>query len=721
MTRPLIIVESPAKARTIEKFLGRRYRVKASLGHVIDLPKSQLGVDPEHNFAPKYITIRGKTKVLKELQAAAKDSSRVLLATDPDREGEAIAWHLANALGVPPSDCRVEFHEITRDAVRKALERPRGINADKVNAQQARRILDRLVGYKLSPLLWRKVRRGLSAGRVQSVAVKLIVDREVEIRAFEPEEFWTVTAWLYRPEDGPEAAFAGRLHAYQGTKLKVGNQEEAEAIVARLEGCDYVAAKVTRRTRRRRPPPAFTTSSLQQDAARRLGFGARRTMQVAQQLYEGLDLGPLGRTGLITYIRTDSTRVAQEAVDQARDHIRERFGAQYVGRGRPRAKSANPRAQEAHEAIRPTQAPRTPEEIRGYLSQDQYRLYVLVWQRFIASQMSAAVFDTVSADISAGEYIFRASGQTLRFPGFTAVYRDVRGEDRNGREDDGSAILPDLEEGRRLALRELAPKQHFTQPPARYSEATLVRALEELGIGRPSTYAPIIETIQQRGYVVQEDRRFNPTPLGEAVNGLLEKQFPDIVSVGFTANMEASLDQVERGEQDWLKLLHRFYGPFVETLDKAEKNLQRVKIPTQETDIPCDKCGRMMVIKHGRYGPFLACPGFPECRNTRPLQRRVEAGKCPICGRMLVERKTKRGRKFYGCEGYPECTFISWNKPLPQKCPRCGTFLVQKRDKERGVYYRCGKADCGFETESLNGLKQAPEASAQDAPSEEGG
>jgi len=705
--KPLIIVESPAKARTIERFLGRRYRVKASLGHVIDLPKSQLGVDPEQGFAPKYITIRGKTKVLKELREAAKQASNVLLATDPDREGEAIAWHLSNALEVPPSECRIEFHEITKDAIARALERPRAIDMDKVNAQQARRILDRLVGYKLSPLLWRKVRRGLSAGRVQSVAVRMIADREAEIRAFVPEEFWSVTAWLYRPEDGPDASFAGRLHAYRGSKVKIHTEEEAGRILAGLEGKEYVVAAVNRKTRRRQPPPAFTTSSLQQEASRRLGFPARRTMQIAQQLYEGLDMGPMGRTGLITYIRTDSTRVSEEAVAQARDYIRETFGAQFVGRGRAPAKQANPRVQGAHEAIRPTQSPRTPDAVRGYLTSDQYRLYSLVWERFVGSQMAAAVFDMVSADIAAGDYTFRATGQTMRFPGFTAIYRDARSEEQEAGEEEGPAALPALSDGDKLSLRQLLRKQHFTQPPPRYSEATLVKALEELGIGRPSTYAPIIETIQQRGYVVQEERRFHPTPLGETVNKLLEDHFPDIVSVGFTANMEASLDQVERGDEDWLRLLHRFYGPFVSTLGEAEKNLGRVKVPVEETDIPCDKCGRMMVIKHGRYGPFLACPGFPECRNTRPLQRRVEAGKCPLCGRVLVERKTKRGRRFYGCEGYPECTFISWNKPLPQTCPRCHTFLVQKRDKTRGVYYKCGNDKCDFEVQSLKALDQA--------------
>jgi DNA topoisomerase-1 len=705
-------VESPAKARTIEKFLGRRYKVKASLGHLIDLPKSQLGVDPESDFAPKYITIRGKTKILKELRDAAKEASGVLLATDPDREGEAIAWHLSNALQLPCADCRIEFHEITKDAIARALQRPRNIDMDKVNAQQARRILDRLVGYKLSPLLWRKVRKGLSAGRVQSVAVRLIVDREAEIRAFRTEEFWSLTAWVYRPEDGPDCSFAGKLHSVAGDKIALRSSADADKIVARLEGSAYAVAAVERRTRRRQPPAPFTTSSLQQEAARRLGFAARRTMQVAQQLYEGLDLGPLGRTGLITYIRSDSTRVAAEAVAQAREYVRGRYGQPFVGRGRGPAKAAGPVVQGAHEAIRPTQVLRTPDDVRSHLNSDQFRLYGLIWERFVASQMTAAVFDVVSADIAAADCLFRATGQTMRFAGFTAVYRYAREEQDHEKDEDATLILPELAKGERLDLRELIPKQHFTQPPPRYSEATLVKTMEELGIGRPSTYAPIIETVQVRGYVHQEERRFHPTPLGEAVTKLLADHFPDVVSVGFTASMEESLDQVERGEEDWLKLLHRFYGPFVDTLGQAERNLERVKIPAEETEIPCEKCGRMMVIKHGRYGPFLACPGFPECRNTRPLQRKVEAGRCPLCGKALVERKTKRGRKFYGCEGYPECTFTSWNKPLQQKCPKCGAFLVQKRSKERGIYYQCGRRECDFQTQSLRGLKDAAAATA---------
>ncbi len=735
MERPLIIVESPAKARTIEKFLGRRYKVKASVGHLIDLPKSQLGVDPEQDFAPKYITIRGKTKILKELRDAAKAAPRVLLATDPDREGEAIAWHLARALDIDEHGCRVEFREITKEAVTKAVQSPRGIDINRVNAQQARRILDRLVGYKLSPLLWRKVQRGLSAGRVQSVAVKLIVDREAEIRAFVREEYWSVTAWLRLPEAKTEDSFPARLQTVHGEKANLPNEAETQSVLASLEGKPYQVLKVTKRARRRQPPPAFTTSTLQQEAARRFGFAPRRAMQVAQQLYEGLDLGPIGRTGLITYIRTDSTRVAAEAVDQARQYIEQRFGSAFTGKRRAGAAALRPLAQDAHEAIRPTQATRTPDEVRAHLNNDQFRIYQLIWERFVGSQMAAAVYDMVSVDIEAGDCVFRATGQTVRFPGFTilqgdggrgaAAERKQRGQDdaeqaegeRDEREerDDQTVVLPDLAERQDLTLSRLEPKQHFTQPPPRYSEASLVKTLEELGIGRPSTYHQITETIQQRGYTRQEERRFYATPLGETVTALLADHFPDIVDVAFTAKMENSLDEVEKGDENWLSILHRFYGPFVTTLEEAERNLQRVQVPAEETDIACDKCGKMMVVKHGRYGPFLACPGFPECRNTRPLAKKVQAAQCPLCGKALLERKSKRGRRFYGCEGYPECTFTSWNKPLPQTCPECGAFLVQKRSKERGTYYVCGRDGCEFEAKSLRGLKARSTAGAEDS------
>jgi len=720
LAKPLIIVESPAKAKTIEKFLGRKYRVKASVGHVIDLPKSQLGVDVDDGFKPKYITIRGKTKILNELRAAAKESKEVLLATDPDREGEAIAWHLANALDLGACRCRITFQEITADAVRQAVAQPRQIDVDRVNAQQARRVLDRLVGYKLSPLLWRKVQRGLSAGRVQSVAVRLVVDRELEIRAFVPEEYWSLTAWLTRQQDAPAAAFPARLIAHHGKKIKLGDQAASQAALAGLQGASYRVTKVDRRERRRQPAAPFTTSTLQQEASRRHGFGARRTMQAAQQLYEGLDLGAQGRTGLVTYIRTDSTRVADEAVTQAQHYITSQFGPAYLGKGRrARPTAEGPSIQDAHEAIRPTGIERLPDEVKPFLTGDQYRVYRLIWERFVASQMAAAVFDAVSADIAANDYTFRATGQTVRFPGFQAVYTETR-EDQPKEDEQDKAILPELAPADLLNLQRLDPKQHFTQPPPRYSEASLVKALEELGIGRPSTYAPIIDTIQQRGYVRQEERRFHPTPLGETVTDLLRNHFPTIVDVNFTAGMEAQLDQVEKGQVDWIALLQQFYGPFAATIEAAETNLERVKVPVEETDVVCDKCGRNMVIRHGRFGPFLACPGFPECRNTKPLVKKVDAH-CPLCGGAVLEKKSKRGRKFYGCERYPECTFTSWNKPLAQVCPKCGTFLVQKRSKADGVFYACASEQCDFTAKSLPGLSsgQGEDDAAAAEPADE--
>jgi len=677
------------------------------MGHVIDLPKSQLGVDVEQGFAPKYITIRGRAKVLKELQAAAKPAGRVLLATDPDREGEAIAWHLSRALDLDGQPCRISFREVTGAAVKQAVSEPREIDLSLVNAQQARRILDRLVGYELSPLLWRKVQRGLSAGRVQSVAVRLIVDREEEINAFVPEEFWSLTAWVHRPEDEPQRAFAAKLIGKGDAKTPLRTEQEAAAVVQDLEGCDYVVGKVTKRQRRRQPAPAFTTSTLQQEASRRHGFGARRTMRAAQQLYEGMDLGPLGRSGLITYMRTDSTRVSEEAVEQAQSYISQAFGAAYLGKGRRPARQAGPASQGAHEAIRPTNVAISPDRVGQYLTGDQSRLYKLIWERFVASRMSPAVYDVVSVDITAGEWLFRATGQTVRFAGFLAVYAETRENGDEAGADDSDALLPELSKGDRLTLARLSPKQHFTQPPPRYSEASLVKTLEERGIGRPSTYAPIIETIQQRNYVHLDEKRFRPTPLGTTVTQLLRDQFPDIVDVGFTANMETRLDSIEKGDEDWLSLLEEFYGPFKQTLLDAEANLARVKVPSEETDIPCDKCGRMMVIKHGRFGPFLACPGFPDCRNAKPMAKRVVAASCPQCGGAILEKKSKRGRRFYGCERYPECDFTSWNKPLPQTCPECDAFLVQKRGGKDGASYACSRRDCSFTTASLRGLKKS--------------
>ncbi|HHT02083.1 MAG TPA: type I DNA topoisomerase [Firmicutes bacterium] len=692
MAKPLLIVESPAKARTIEKFLGRRFQVKASLGHVRDLPKSQLGVNVDNHFEPKYITIRGKGNVIKELRKAAKDSPRVLLATDPDREGEAISWHLAHILDLPDdSPCRIEFREITKEAVNKALQDPRPIDNRLVDAQQARRVLDRLVGYKLSPLLWRKVRKGLSAGRVQSVALRLICDREEEIAAFEPQEYWTLDVVLHPDGLGAEDIFSASFYGRAGEgKQEIANQDEVEEIMAALQGSSFSVSTVTRRERRRHPAPPFTTSSLQQEAARKLNFSARRTMVVAQQLYEGLDLGKEGTVGLITYIRTDSTRIADTARAEVIEHVKERFGPQYVGKG-SRGRTVRG-AQEAHEAIRPTSVRRTPEQLKNFLSRDQLRLYKLIWQRLVASQMADVVLDTVSVDISAGPYILRANGQKVKFPGFTVLYQEGKDEEDD---DQGDRRLPDLVAGQALEPLEMNPKQHFTQPPPRFSEAMLVKTLEEKGIGRPSTYAPIIETLLQRGYVVKEDNRFHPTELGKVVLELLVEHFPQIVNVNFTARIEGELDRVEEGEADWREIVQDFYRGFALELERAEKEIGKIALPEEEAAIPCEKCGRMMVIKHGRYGKFLACPGFPACRNTKRIQETLGVN-CPECGGEMVVRKTKRGRPFYGCANYPDCRFVVWNKPSRKTCPQCGAFMTVKRRRGQTSLYQCARPGCGF-------------------------
>lgn len=702
MSKNLIIVESPAKAKTIEKFLGRRYTVKASMGHVRDLPKSQLGVNVEADFEPKYITIRGKGDVLKELRDAAKKADKVFLATDPDREGEAISWHLAHILNIPHDQpVRIEFHEITKDAIQRAIKNPRTIDRSRVDAQQARRILDRLVGYKLSPLLWRKVRRGLSAGRVQSVAVRLIVDREAEIGAFQPEEYWSLTARV--AADGGSAPFAAKFYGTDEGKVELKSEAQTRQVMeAVLRGAGagfagevlFQVRSVKRKEKRRNPAFPFTTSSLQQEASRKLGFTVRRTMSVAQQLYEGLELGEAGHTGLVTYIRTDSTRIAAEAEEAARQFIQEQYGAAFIPAEK---REAEKRAGEqgAHEAIRPTDVTRTPDSIKPYLTPDQLRLYRLIWERFVASQMAPAVLDTVSVEIAAGDQLFRASGSTIKFPGFMKIY--IEGEDEEGPKDE-EGLLPDLTEGQMLRLVELVPKQHFTQPPPRYTEAMLVRALEEKGIGRPSTYAPIIETIQARGYVEKKEKRFVPTELGQVVTEILREYFPSIIDVAFTAHLEEELDQVEEGDVHWKEVLREFYGPFEETLKEAEEKVGGFELPDEETDVPCEKCGRMMVIKHGRFGRFLACPGFPECRNTKPLLEETGVT-CPVCGQgKVVERKSKKGgRRFYGCSRYPECDFVSWEKPVAEQCPNCGApYLVEKRLKDVGLVHMCKQEGCDF-------------------------
>lgn len=690
MAKSLIIVESPAKAKTIKKFVGRGYQVEASMGHVRDLPRSQFGVDLNNGFEPKYITIRGKGKVLDQLRKSVRNAGKVFLATDPDREGEAISWHLAQALGLnDKSPLRISFNEVTGDAVKMALKNPRPIDERLVDAQQARRVLDRLVGYKLSPLLWRKVRRGLSAGRVQSVAVRLICDREEEIRNFVPEEYWTLTALLSAGESGD--TFEARYYGTKDSKRELKTEAQVEELLRALEGVEYRVSVVERKERPRRPAPPFTTSTLQQEASRKLGFTAQRTMRVAQQLYEGLEVAGEGTVGLVTYIRTDSTRVSKGAMAEAKDYIQNTFGRNFSS---PRARGkTSAAAQEAHEAIRPTSVGREPDVLKQDLSRDQYRLYKLIWERFVASQMAAAILNLVRVDIEAGSSIFRATGSTLKFPGFMILY--VEGKDEED-EEHLESLLPELGEGTRLTLHRLVPKQHFTQPPPRYTEAALVKELEKKGIGRPSTYAPIIQTVQQRGYVGKEKKRFVPTELGQVVTSLLKEYFPRIVGVEFTADMEEELDKIEEGQRSWRDVLHEFYGPFSENLAEAEEEIDKVQIPAEETDEVCEKCGRTMVIKHGRFGRFLACPGFPECRNTRPLLEKIGV-ECPDCGGEIVERRSRRGRLFYGCGNYPECGFVSWQKPTQQKCPRCSAFMVEKRSKRKGRFYRCSRENCGSE------------------------
>lgn len=685
MADALVIVESPSKAKTIGKYLGSKFIVKASMGHVRDLPKSQIGVEVENDFNPKYITIRGKGSILKELKDARKKVKKVYLAADPDREGEAIAWHLAHALELDETaDCRVVFNEITKQAVKDAFKTPRKINMDLVNAQQARRILDRLVGYKISPLLWKKVKKGLSAGRVQSVAVKIILDRENEINDFEPEEYWSITAKL--TADGNP--FEAKFHQLNGTKTELGSEAEVQAILKQIEGASFTVKEVKEKERSRNPSAPFTTSSLQQEAARKLNFRASKTMSVAQQLYEGVDLGKEGTVGLITYMRTDSTRIAASAQEEAKEYIIGKYGEPFAPET-PRnysKKAAN--AQDAHEAIRPTSILRDPDSIKSFMSRDQFRLYKLIWERFIASQMSSAVLDTLSVDIAAGDTIFRAAGSKVRFQGFMKVY--VEGNDDGTTEED--RLLPPLKNGDVLENREIEPKQHFTQPPPRYTEARLVKTLEELGIGRPSTYAPTLETIQKRGYVAIEEKKFMPTELGELVIEQMEEFFPEILNVEFTANMEGDLDHVEEGSEDWVKVLAEFYESFEKRLEFAEEEMKEIEIEDEVSDEICEKCGKPLVYKLGRFGKFLACSGFPDCRNTKPIIKDIGVT-CPKCKEgHVVERRSKKGRIFYGCDKYPECDFVSWDKPSAKPCPSCGSLMIEKRNKQ-GTRLQCTSCD----------------------------
>jgi DNA topoisomerase-1 len=689
MSDYLVIVESPAKAKTIERYLGKKYKVKASMGHVRDLPKSQMGVDPEHNFEPKYITIRGKGPVLKELKTAAKKAKKIYLAADPDREGEAIAWHLAHTLDVDiHSDCRVVFNEITKDAIKESFKHPRPINMDLVDAQQARRILDRLVGYNISPLLWKKVKKGLSAGRVQSVAVKLIIDRENEIKDFVPEEYWTIGAEFFKGKEKFHAVFFG----VKGKKMELSSEEEVKAVLKQLKGNEFEISSVTKKEKKRNPALPFITSSLQQEAARKLNFRAKKTMMLAQQLYEGIEIGKEGTVGLITYMRTDSTRISVVAQAEASAYIEEQFGKEFV-RTEQRKEKKQSNTQDAHEGVRPTSANREPNSIKGYLSRDQFRLYKLIWDRFIASQMASAVLDTMSVDITNGDVLFRANGSKVKFPGFMKVY--VEGSDDILEEKDN--LLPELEKGDKVTSDEIDPKQHFTQPPPRYTEARLVRTLEELGIGRPSTYAPTLDTIQKRGYVALDNKRFIPTELGEIVLELISEFFPEILDVAFTAKMEQDLDEVEDGKSGWVKIIDEFYKGFEVRLKKAETEMEKVEIKDEFAGEDCEVCGSPMVFKMGRYGKFMACSNFPDCRNTKPIVKEIGV-KCPKCNEgNIIERKSKKKRIFYGCDRYPECDFLSWDKPIERKCPKCDQILVEKKLK-KGTQVQCTNCDYKEET-----------------------
>ena len=684
----LLIVESAAKAKTIGKFLGKGYTIKASVGHIKDLPKSKLGIDVDNNFEPQYITIRGKGTLLKEIKEEAQKASRVLLATDPDREGEAIAWHLQNAIKIPPGEkCRIEFNEITREAVKSAIKNSRQVDMDRVNAQQARRVLDRLVGYNLSPLLWSKVRKGLSAGRVQSVVVRLICEREEEIRKFVSEEYWTIEVVLTTAEG---KSFLARVSTRGEQKIEIGSEQQKDEIVKSLEDNKLTVTKVEKKEKRKKAAPPFITSTLQQEGARRLNFYSKRTMKVAQELYEGLEIGKEGTVGLITYLRTDSTRVAGSAQMEVLDYIRSQYGEQFAPNS-PNEYKNKQGAQDAHEAIRPTSATRSPESIKQFLSRDQYRLYKLIWDRFVASQMTPAVYDTLTVDIAAGEYGLRASSSQLKFAGYKKVYKDSE-------EEEVKNYIPQLKKGEKVFLQETRPEQHFTQPPSRFSEASLIKLLEEKNIGRPSTYAPIIDTILKRNYVERQNKQFAPTELGFIVVDLLKNNFNDIVDAEFTARMEENLDLIEEGEMNWTQVVDTFYRPFAADLEKASAMIEKVEIKDEEAGKDCPECGKAMLIKHGRFGKFMACSGFPECRHTESFLE--EAGvDCPLCGGAILALKSKKGRRFYGCSKYPDCQFRSWNKPTGEKCPTCGDILVEKQNRNKEMEAVCHNPECKFSKE----------------------
>lgn len=695
----LVIVESPAKAKTIGKYLGGDYVVKASMGHLRDLPRKTMGVDLEHDFEPEYGPIEGKDKIISELRKAAKEADFVYLATDPDREGEAISWHLKSLLNLKDGEYkRVTFNEITKKGVHYGIEHPRDIDVDLVDAQQARRILDRIVGYRLSPFLWRKVKRGLSAGRVQSVATRLVVDREQEIRAFQPEEYWSIEAVLRTQAGG---TFTARYYGEPDGKVELKNEEQTRKIVDEVTGKPFTVSTIKKGKKKKSAAPPFTTSTLQQEASRKLNMVPRRTMSVAQELYEGVELGgEYGLTGLITYMRTDSLRLSDEATAAAAAYIQKRYGAEFYP-GKPRVFKTKGAAQDAHEAIRPSNVEIEPDAVRDQLTPDQYKLYKLIWSRFVACQMADAILDTISADITSEGHIFRASGHTVAFPGFTAVYEESTDDDKQGEKGEKSESgkpLPAFDEGDSLTADKIDPAQHFTQPPARYTEASLIRAMEEKGIGRPSTYAPTIATIIDRDYVSKENRSLRPTPLGEGVTGLLVDKFKSVADYEFTANMENQLDEVEAGKVAYVQLLHTFYDGFAGALEQAEKDLDktRIKIPDEETDVVCEKCGRKMVIKSGRFGKFLACPGFPECTNTKPMSEDTGAS-CPTCGAKVVKKKSARGYVYYSCETYPTCQFITWDKPLKTKCPICDSSLFRHTDRDsKEVTDVCLREGCTY-------------------------
>ncbi len=686
----LIIVESPAKARTISKFLGKGYKVEASQGHVRDLPKSQIGVDVDDDFALKYITIRGRGDILTRIRKEARNASQIYLATDPDREGEAISWHLAGILDMDvDKPCRIEFHEVTKKAIQTALKNPRKIDMGRVDAQQARRVLDRLVGYKISPLLWAKVKKGLSAGRVQSVATRMVVMREEDIESFIPEEYWDVLVKLNNPNSrGKKAQFTARLASIDGNKVEISNAEEAEKAVARINKAHFAVTGMKLGEKHKFPAAPFTTSSLQQEASRKLGFTTAKTMQVVQQLYEGVDLEGEGTQGIVTYIRTDSVRISDEALSSLREHIGERFGSEYLPES-PIEYKGRKNAQDAHEAIRPTDVNRTPDKIKGSLTKEQYNLYRLIYNRYLACQMQPALYETMTLELSGDGVVLRFYGEHKKFAGFTSVYEESTDEDVANSE----TTLPQLKEGDAVAVEDVISEQHFTQPPSRYTEASLVRALEEKGIGRPSTYAPTITTIIARGYVSREKKRLYPTELGRMVTSMMEEYFKDIVDTEFTADLEDKLDTVEEEGTDWKQIIRDFYPGFKEALEVAEQQIEKVEVKDELSDEPCDKCGAMMVYKMGRYGRFLACPNFPDCRNTKPILNYIEAP-CPSCGARLMEKTSKKNRKFFGCEHYPECDFVSWEKPVVDKCPQCGSYMVEKRGRKGELWHLCANETC---------------------------